>query len=176
MNEKKTSLRAGMLLLACCWAGLAVAGPVHWQWRDAQGKVVFSDRPPPGTVAEKDILVRPGGAAPSIRPQAVAPVAAQDPAASQALKPVVGAEDPALAAKKKELEAAADAKRKAEEARQAQARTENCQRAKGYEKTLNDGGRIMHTNAKGEREVLDDAGRAAELARARSVIGQDCKP
>ena len=174
MNEKM-SLRAGMLLLACCCAGISHASPAHWQWRDAQGKVVFSDRPPPGTVAEKDILVRPAGSGPAAHPQVQAPIAAPDAGASQALKPALAADDPALAAKKKEQDAAAEAKRKAEDAKLAKSRAENCTRAKGYEKTLNDGVRVMRTNEKGEREVLDDTGRAAEMARTRAVIDEDCK-
>jgi hypothetical protein len=33
----------------------------------------------------------------------------------------------------------------------------------------------VRTNEKGEREVLDDQGRAEETARARAVIASDCK-
>ena len=35
--------------------------------------------------------------------------------------------------------------------------------------------RIVRFNAKGEREYLDDKGRAEEAQRARNVIASDCK-
>jgi hypothetical protein len=34
---------------------------------------------------------------------------------------------------------------------------------------------MTRTNAQGEREVLDDKGRAEEMQRARAVIASDCK-
>ena len=42
---------------------LLMAGPAlaQWKWRDAAGKVQYSDLPPPAGVAEKDILQRPPG-------------------------------------------------------------------------------------------------------------------
>ena len=40
---------------------------------------------------------------------------------------------------------------------------------------LNEGMRMTRTNEKGEREVLDDKGRAEEMQRARSVMASDCK-
>jgi hypothetical protein len=36
--------------------------------------------------------------------------------------------------------------------------------------------RISQTNAKGEREILDDAQRAAEVKRIEKIIASDCKP
>ena len=35
--------------------------------------------------------------------------------------------------------------------------------------------RIAQLNAKGEREILDDAQRAAEVKRLQQVIARDCK-
>jgi hypothetical protein len=35
--------------------------------------------------------------------------------------------------------------------------------------------RVTTTNAKGEREFLDDAGKAEELKRVQDVIERDCK-
>lgn len=179
MNPKRRFQALGLLLL-CSLAGTAQAGS-HWEWRDAQGKVVFSDRPPPGHVAEKDILVRPGGAVRSRSPMAVpAAVAASGGSAAPTaeagapIRPAVATEDPALAARKREADQAAEVKRKAEEARIAQARSENCTRARGYQKTLDDGVKIVRANDKGEREVLDDTARAKEAARTREVIDRDC--
>ena len=57
----------------------------------------------------------------------------------------------------------------------AAAKAENCTRARGHMRSLEDGLRLVRTNAKGEREVLGDNGRAEEIARTREVIANDCK-
>jgi hypothetical protein len=59
--------------------------------------------------------------------------------------------------------------------KEAAQRAENCARAKSHLNALSDGMRIARTNDKGEREVLDDKGRAEEMQRARQVIASDCK-
>ena len=83
--------------------------------------------------------------------------------------------EPALEAKlRKEAEAKA-AQQKAEEARIASARADNCLRARGQLKMLDDGVRIAKTNEKGEREILDDKGRSDETTRIRAIIASDCK-
>ena len=40
---------------------------------------------------------------------------------------------------------------------------------------LQGGQRIARINDKGEREVLDDRGRADEMRQARDVIASDCR-
>ena len=67
------------------------------------------------------------------------------------------------------------ARQKAEDARLAAARAENCRRARSHAAALESGQRIARFNAQGEQEVLDDAGRADELRRAREVIASDCR-
>jgi hypothetical protein len=83
--------------------------------------------------------------------------------------------DKALDDKKKQAEAADAAKQKADEARQAAARADNCKRAQGAKATLDSGMRMARVNAQGEREVLDDAQRAAELKRVNEIIAASCK-
>ena len=60
---------------------------------------------------------------------------------------------------------------------EAQARTqaENCTRARQMKATYDSGQRIARTNAKGEREILDDAQRASEVKRIDGIIAADCK-
>jgi hypothetical protein len=83
--------------------------------------------------------------------------------------------DKDLEEKKKQAADAEAAKRKAEEERVTKAKVENCARAKQGKATYDSGVRISRSNATGEREVLDDAARAAELKRIQSVIDSDCK-
>lgn len=164
------------LTLAVLAVALTAADPAHalWKWRDASGKVQYTDRPPPAGVAEKDILQRPTAAPRSDfapRPQAAASAASEPLAA-----PAVKATDPQLEAKKREQDQAAEKAKKDKQEQVAKSKAENCSRARGYEKTLGDGYRVARTNEKGEREILDDAARAKETARVKEVIARDCAP
>lgn len=158
------------LVLALCMAALPAGAQTQWKWRGANGKVQYSDRPPPAEVAEKDILGRPAGAR---RPEVQeAPAAASAVAATA---PARKSSDPALEAKRREAELAEKAKQKAEEERVEKLRAENCSRARSYAKSLQDGMRISRTNDKGENEILSDAQRAQEIARTQQVLASDCK-
>ncbi|MFP5466235.1 MAG: DUF4124 domain-containing protein [Gammaproteobacteria bacterium] len=145
----------------------------QWQWIGADGRKVFSDTAPPSSIPEKSILKRPGSVPmPSPADDNEEPGKAAPPAAL----PKVPATDPQLEAKKKQAEEAEAAKRKAELERVAKARAENCERAQRAKATLDSGVRIATTNAKGEREILDDKGRAAETQRLERIIASDCGP
>jgi hypothetical protein len=58
----------------------------------------------------------------------------------------------------------------------AKARAENCERAKRAKATLDTGIRIATTNAKGEREIMDDKARGDEARRMDETIRSDCGP
>ncbi len=86
-----------------------------------------------------------------------------------------GSSDPELEKKRREKEAAEEAKQKAEETKRAQARAENCQKARKYDRALEQGYRVTRVNEKGEKEYLDETALAAEKANARRVITSDCR-
>lgn len=156
----------------------------QWVWVDSSGNKVFSDTAPPPGTPEKSILRTPGAVrqtGPAIpAPTGTDPAAAGQPAAQSAEVPKVTGRDEQLEAKKKQAEKqaqeAAQAKKKAEDDRIAAARAGNCERAKRAKATLDSGVRIATTNAKGEREIMDDKARAAELQRIDGVIRSDCGP
>jgi len=153
--------------------GAAVAWPAaaQWKWRDKGGQIQYSDLPPPTGVSDQDILQRPQA---NQRRYAAAPAPTPAPAtASAASAPKMV--EPELEAKRRKAEQEQADKHKAETEKLAGARAENCARAKDYMRTLDDGIRIMRTNAKGEREFLDDKQRADETKRTRDVIASDCK-
>ena len=165
---------------------LAVPAQAQWKWRDKAGQTQYSDLPPPPGTAEQDILLRPNSGqrrAAVAAVAAVAPVAASGaPGASAASLSASGApalkpkgSEPELEAKRRVAEQDEAAKKKAEAARQAAVRAENCSRAQGQMRSLDSGVRIARTNEKGEREVLSDTARAAETQRTREVIASDCK-
>jgi len=156
-----------LLALTCFWATGVLA---QWQWVDKDGRKVFSDRPPPQDIPEKNILKQPHMASP--RPVA-ATTSADAPAATPA-SPGLG-KDKQLEENKVKAEAAEAAKKKVDEERQAKARADNCARAKRAKAQLAEGRLVSHVNAQGERSFMDDATRTAELRRADEIIASDCQ-
>jgi hypothetical protein len=157
---------------AATWAQTADATPA-WKWRDASGRVTVSDTPPPQSVPDKDILVRP---ATQLRVRAPAAASAPDGGPKPTASTPPGARvDPELEARRKKLLDDQQSQQKAQEEKNAAARADNCKRARGHLVALENGERIARTNAQGEREVLDDKGRAEEMQRARTTIASDCK-
>lgn len=154
---------------------LALLAPLaqaqQWMWRDKDGRVTASDRPPPRDIADKDILQRPvpeTRRVASIAPVASAASGVAPPAAPTALEREVQA-------RKKAAEAEQAAKGKADEERNAARKAENCRNARSNLATLESGVRVARTNDKGEREFLEDASRTEEMRRAREVIASDCR-
>jgi len=158
-----------LTVLACSSA------PAQWMWIDGAGNKVFSDTAPAPGVPDKNILKRPGmrSAPPTV--EAETAVAAPQPAAPLS-PPKPSGRDEALEAKKKQAEEAELAKKKAEAERIAKARAENCDRAQRAKATLDSGVRVATTNAKGEREIMDDKARAGEIQRLNEIIRADCGP
>jgi len=145
----------------------------QWQWLDKDGRKVFSDRAPPPGIPDKNILKRPGGAkvAPTLTNQDNA-----DPAQSTAVgAPKINGVDKELADKKKKAEQEDAAKRKAEEDKLAKTKADNCARAKQAKAGFDSGVRLARVNKDGEREILDDAARAAESQRIQAIMDTDCK-
>jgi Domain of unknown function (DUF4124) len=160
-----------LAVLAVVAATLALPCAAQWKWRDAQGRVQYSDRPPPNDVRDRDILARPS-AAPSV-PRPALPAASS--AGAQPGAASAPTSDPALEARKRQAESAQDQGKRDEDARIARQKIENCARAKEHARTAESGQRMARTNDKGEREFLDDAQRARESARAREIIASDCR-
>lgn len=175
-----------LLLLLAGWA-FALSAAAQWQWIGKDGRKVFSDRPPPADIQDKDILKQPGGRGRAKAPAATteptegaAPVAATTTAPAAKAKadpntPKISGKDAELEAKKKKLEEEEAAKKKAEDEKVAKARADNCERTKKAMATIQSGARISTTNTKGEREIMDDSGRAAESKRLQSIMDSDCK-
>ena len=155
---------------------VALPAQAQWKWRDAAGHVQYSDLPPPSGTPDKDILGRPAAqnrAAAAAAAQLPASAASAPRAAASALAPRTV--EPELEAKRKQAEAELAAKKKADDEHNAAARADNCKRAKSQMQTLESGVRLARTNDKGEREILDDAQRDAEMKRTRDVVAADCK-
>jgi hypothetical protein len=161
---------------------LPLGAGAQWAWTDKDGRKVFSDRAPPADVPDKSIYKRPGRPASPMLPDVSANAAADDPVAKAsapalpgALNTKVAGVDKNLAERKKKEELAQAALRKADEERVSKAKADNCQRARQAQKGLESGIRMSRINSQGEREIMDDAARAAEAKRIQSVVDSDCK-
>lgn len=166
------------LLLALAGCSFALAASAQWQWIDKDGRKVFSDRPPGAEIQEKNILKRPAGNARLPVSEAVAasqPAAAAPAPAPKSSAPKLSGKDPQLEARKKQAEEEEAAKKKVEEEKVAKAKNENCERAKRGLATFQSGVRVTTTNAKGEREIMDDKARATETKHLQEIVDRDCK-
>ena len=178
---KRIRLIVALGLCLACFGAQA-----QWQWLDKDGRRVFSDRAPPPEIPARNILKQPGGGTRSApAPVAVAPAGAQAPASAASAAPAgdgqglgmprLSGVDRELAERKKQAEVAALAKARADEERVLKAKADNCERAKANKALMDSGVRVSHTKADGERQILDDAGRAAELKRIQIVMETNCK-
>ncbi len=174
MTSQSPALHLLRGLLAAVSLVAASGAWAQWQWKDANGRRIFSDTPPPASVPDKDILQRPKGAV--VPPAGQAPVAAD--AAAPTPKPAPST-DASLEQRKQQLEKAEADKRKAEEKaaeeKAAKARALNCENARRNKATIESGVRVTVTNARGEAEYLDEAARAAQLRQANELIRENCR-
>lgn len=140
-------------------AGPAVAGEIY-TWKDAQGVVHYSDVKPGNT----DAKVLRAGSHGSVSEYAPPPS-----------KPGATPADQEVNFQKRRTEAA-EAQTKADKERQ-QAATlkENCETARNQLSALRSGERMARYNAAGEKEVLDDSAREAEINRVQRIVDGSCK-
>ena len=174
-----TSMHKTALPFIACLLAFAAAGAQAqslWKWRDASGQLHISDTPPPTGTPATSIISSPHGGAPLVA--ASTPSADAQPAAA-AMPPG----DPALEKKKKALDqqkaddaAKAKADHDAAVAKRDAGRKDNCARAQTNLQALQSGQRMASFNDKGEREIMDDSARAAELKRTQDVIASNCGP
>ncbi len=173
-------MRAGSWLtigtvVALAWSAPALA---QYKWRDAQGRVSVSDRPPPPSVPARDILEQPIPLTPLQQQQRPLATPVADSANKASAAPVksegTAKERETDTARKRAETEAADLRRQLDEKNAATMR-DNCTRARSSVRSLESGMRIARHNDAGEREILDDKQREMETARAREIVAGNCK-
>lgn len=171
---------ASLLLPALVAALMAWSAPslAQWAWRDASGRMVYSDQPPPKSVPSKNIVRQPAASPPArvIDEPADTTVEAAPPAQSRPALPRPQDKADREIETKLRQQQLAEAQKKAadEEARRAKT-AENCERLRAYQRALDGGFRVARINAAGQQEILDDSTRAAERERTRAEIEQQCQ-
>ena len=173
-----------VLLAALAAASLACSMPAaaQWAWRDAGGKMVYSDQPPPKSVPAKDIVRQPA-AAPATRPRVTSEAPPEAAAETKATTPAGGPAAPRsptvaereIESRRRQQQLAEAEKKAADEEALRKQTAENCERLRGYQRALEGGHRIARVSAAGDKEILGDAQRASELERTRAQIEQNCR-
>jgi type IV secretory pathway VirB10-like protein len=168
-----------VLTLALLLAALP-ASAVLYKWVDQDGKVHYSDQPPPDGAKKSGVVNAPAPNAPST------PAPSGDAAAPSAAKPDGEAANAAPKApkttaeqemefRKRRLEAAeAEAKRQ-QDAQAAEEKKRNCAQATNRLTALEAGGRLTKYGPPGETLYLSDAEISRELGEARKVADSWCK-
>ena len=159
-----------LLRVLICVMSLAFAtgaAAQAYRWVDQDGKVRYGDTPPPGAKATPLKLPQGGGAS-------VAP-AAGDAAAKGAKKGPLSPAEQEKEFRKRQADAQKSAAKADQEQKDAQARTDNCNRAQAALRTLESGQRVMTTDAQGERYYLSDEEIARQTAVARQQVSDSCK-
>jgi hypothetical protein len=167
-----------LLLLALVVAPDASA---QFKWRDANGRMVYSDQPPPTSIPPDAVLQAPG-----LRPaaerqgatgdaaKATGAVAGSTPAAPASSAAATSAADRELEFRKRRMERAESERKSGEEAAKARRVAASCEETRAELRTLESGMRISRVNERGEREFIDDEQRAARLDAARKSSREHC--
>lgn len=132
-----------------------------YQWKDENGKTVFSDKPPVGAAR----LPR--------KTESETPAPA--PTAAPAAAPQKTTADREMEFRKRTQESQEKAEKAQKEQTAAAAKKDNCERARRYLQTLESGERVSLRDDKGERYYMEDAQRQQEISKARQTAQTDCK-
>lgn len=170
------------ILLLCAIILPTLANAEIYKWKDKEGKVRYTDVPPPSNIKQESLY---GKKIPKPKPTTQAPLSVDQKDAASIAKiqkqkdeEKAAIENPGVnPAKSKEDGAAnrakeADAEKTADEAKKI--KEENCKAAKANLKTHMDGGRLLKTNEKGEREYMSDADIKNGIATSQADVDKYC--
>lgn len=146
------------LMAVCVCAAPSHAGDVY-TWKDKSGRVHYADQPPPGVDAKLVTGIQ--------APTAPAPSGSTPATGSKAL-----AEQNRSFAERRAAQADKDKAEADAAAREAQKR-QYCESLRQRLAALETGGRLARV-VDGERVVMTDEERSAELAKTRSQLTKDC--
>jgi hypothetical protein len=160
--------RFSVALALTLFAALPASAQMY-KWVDSDGKVQYSDKPPPSNIKAEKLRVpaRAAEAPATGEDKGAAPKGAAKPAPKTAAE-----QDQAF--RKRQLDAAKAQAEEAKKQAQASDRAENCKRAKAALANFEIGGRVTHIDEKGERVYMDDQQIAQEKARAREEAAAAC--
>ena len=144
-----------LALLLTLLAALPASAQIY-EWRDADGKVNYSDRPPPGVEGK---LIRRGSQS--------APLTSSQPSKSLAEQELEFRERRAEAVEKKE--------KKTQEKQEAAQRAERCDQARKHLRILKSADQVLMKAEGGPTKQLRPSDRKAETEKAQKIIAEECK-
>ena len=177
MGAELHAVRRTLAVAVALAALTALPAAAQWVWKDSNGRTVYSDRSPPPDVKPSQIMRQPTNPvlapapAPSDSPTDASKAPAEKAQAATGPKTVAEQE---MEFRKRQQERADNERRAQEEQQKSAAKAAECERARGYLKGLEDGQRIVRTDASGNREYLDDTQRKAEIERTRKMVQSFC--
>lgn len=127
-----------------------------YTWKDASGKTIYSDQPPPKMSQGREVKGSP----------------AISSDAEEQRKALAERE---MAARKQQKSAKEQAEKDEKTKATAEEQRVNCERARTNLQSIESGQTRFATNPKGEREALDGAARERELGTARKQVADWCK-
>ncbi|HSI38340.1 MAG TPA: DUF4124 domain-containing protein [Methylotenera sp.] len=163
------------ILLLCLVMLPTLASAEIYKWKDKDGKVRYSDVPPPSNIPQESLygkkIPKPNGQPPLMPVEGDATAAANKEKAAAKDKAPVNKEE-AAAKRAKE----AEQQKKEDEVKQAdlKVKQENCKAAQANLRTYSVGGRLVKTNEKGEREYLGDTDIEKGKAEAQKDVEKYC--
>lgn len=143
-----------LLILACLWTA---ASAQVYTWRDASGKVHYSDTPPPGVDAKE----MRGGVQTGTTP------ASEAPGRSMAEQEVQF--------RKRQAEAEKARAKAEQDKKDAEDSGRNCEQARNQLNALESGQYMSRIDSTGARIPVDDEMRAQEIEKARKSVQSWCK-
>jgi hypothetical protein len=150
----------GVILVALSFG---VSAEVY-RWVDKDGRVHYSDQPPPpGARQDKElrgVQRRPGAAE------------ATEEGAEPAARPTYQEQDAEF--RRRQVEQAERAAQAQKEREEAATRQRNCEQARNQLAALRSGQRVARFNAQGERVYLDDQQIGQEVSRAEKSVADWC--
>ena len=166
-----TPVRLALVLGAALIAALPAAGQQLYKYVGPDGKVQYSDRPPPdGRKAEKVTNSRLGSV-----PGSPVAAASTDAAKGDAAKAPKTPAEQDQAFRQRRIEQDEKAKKDEKAAQEQQARAETCAAARRELAGMQSGARVGRINEKGERVFLDDSQVQGEISRMEREIAAGCK-
>jgi Ni/Co efflux regulator RcnB len=143
-----------------------------YKYTGPDGKVQYSDRPPPDGAKAEKITGRASSVAPPAAAAAAGDAAKADAAKSNAPRTAAEQEQEF---RKRRLESQEKASKDAKVAEERAARDANCAALRTQLSGVQSGARIAKINAEGERVVLEDDGIQQEAQRLQREIASTCK-
>ncbi len=163
----KSLLIASALALA---TSFGAAQAQTYQWKDASGKTVISDTPPPAGVREKRAL---GTRQPPVVTGSTEPAPAAAPETASGAPQTTAEKE--IEFRKRQQEAREKAEKDAKEAAARKEKRETCERARNNYRMLQSDTPVNQAGKDGELKPLDGNQRRQEMERTRRIMQEACK-